>query len=455
MKKKLPAYKNAVSFTVFSTALLFFSFAFNGFGTLPKDFFLYNYKDSESLVVNQVVCGGDAYSGQLLERIGGFKGLVNTCDIVTLTGYSSQFGLQGKVYVTAYKIYNSVSKQGIEIFISLAQIGTALLSALVLALFGFWVWKNIDRKSALVVIFLIAISPMLVGFSRNLYWVMPMLFLPLVDVLFTFEYAMENKKRMIIFSLGLFVILCARYLMGYEYITTITIMILAASSYYIFMKKEALIKYLWYFSILFGVSIVAFMVSLFIHIFSLNSQTGSYKESAKIVYSRAFERSINSDEYYNYAYDGMKNMENEVYVISNSYIKFDKLKDKNSHFIATVYSLISYAILPVMNVPISINQPFNIFVQSLSLFIILLLIIYIKKAKLFKPRMHRQIDALYLSILLGFLGYLSWLVIAHSHSLVHLHINGITMYMPMVLFGYIILSLSLVNIFNKYFINKK
>jgi hypothetical protein len=40
-------------------------------------------------------------------------------------------------------------------------------------------------------------------------------------------------------------------------------------------------------------------------------------------------------------------------------------------------------------------------------------------------------------------GYLSWLILARSHSLVHAHINGILLYLPFALFGYIIIGLYL------------
>ncbi len=454
MVSKKPIAQKRLLFFLISVSILFFSFAFNGFGTLSKDFFLYNYKDSESLVVNQISCGGKLFGGQLLDTMNGYNGLSYTCDTSKLLAYSSQYGAQGKVYLLIFKIFEKYINNSIRMFVAFAQLGTALLSSVVLSLFGLWVLQKFNTRTAFITVVLMALSPMLVGFSRNLYWAMPLLFLPLIYTLFLFEKYSKTPKNKILFLVGLFFILYFKYLSGYEYVTTITIMVCSASSYYLYIKKASFVQHSIYYMLVVAVSFMAFTAAVGTHIHSLKTQTGSYKGSARIVLDRAIERSVGSDEYLQYSYEGMKNMENGIFVIADSYVNFDVLKSKKSYLLASFISLTSYLLLPVINIPITINQPFAIYSQSLLVFLIILVIIFIKRKTIFPTKIIRRIGALYTATILGLAGYFSWLIAAHSHSMVHLHINGILMYMPMALFAFVIISVLLDEIIPRSIIRK-
>lgn len=443
MLNKKPIASKRLLFFLISICILFFSFAFNGFGTLTKDFFLYNYKDSESLVVNQISCGGQLFGGQLIDTINGYKELSYTCDATRLIAYSSQYGVQGKFYLLSYKVFQKTVDSSIRFFVAVAQLGTALLSAVVLSLFGLWVLQQFNTRIALITVLLMALSPMLVGFSRNLYWAMPLLFLPLIYTLFLFEKLSSTPKKKIVFLLGLLIIFYLKYLSGYEYITTITIMACSAVAYYLYIKKASIVEHCTSYALVMAVSLMAFTAALGTHIHSLNSQTGSYRESANTVFARAIERSVGTDKYLQYSYDGMKNMENGVYVIADSYVNFDSIKYSKSKLLASFISIVSYLLLPVINIPLTINQPFATYSQSLLTLTIILITIFIKRKAIFPKKDTRKIGALYIATIFGFIGYASWIIAAHSHSLVHLHINGILMYMPMALFSFVIISMIL------------
>lgn len=451
MSKKISVHKGSIIFFIVSTTVLFFSFAFNGLGAMGNDAFMYNFKDSESLVVNNIKCQGELFGGQLLTKKEGYAGSQDFCTKTSFTAYSSQYGLQGRIYTLTYKALGNLISISPSRYVVMAQIVTALLSAVTLALFALWAWLHIGKIAAYFTVFFISISPMIVGFSRNLYWALPLIFLPLIYVLFLYDKKNRLFRYPVLFWIGLGFLLYVRYLSGYEYITTITVMVAAAISYFLYLEKAALVNYAKYFLIVLFVSVSAFTLALSTHVVSLNSETGSISKSLEIVKERGFDRSSNYDKYLSYAYTGLESTEKEVYRITDVYVHFDKLRGTNSHAIATAVSLFNYSILPVVHIPIMLEEPFSTFAQSLSTLTGLVILVFIFRNKIFgkKKKDIRQVEALLLAFLIGYAGYMSWLVLAHSHSLVHAHINGILFYMPMALFGFIVIGLALEKMIKK------
>lgn len=429
-------------FFVIVVSILFFSFSFDFFGAVTADSFVSNYKDSEALVVNQVRCKGSLFGGQLLQLDSKYIATetANSCDDSVFVPYSSQFGLQGKVYTIGYQILSKVSNISLGAYIALAQLATALLSAAMFGLFLIWIKERFGYIVANTATILIAVSPMLVGFSRNLYWAVPLFIAPFIFTIYYFKIK-NSRKELILFWLGLWILLYLRYLCGYEYITTITVMIFAAISYSLYLKKSKLRFYVKQIILAGTISVLAFVAAIATHVVALNIYTGSISKSISIITKRAEERTVNSDAYLEYPYMNLKFLVGDYYKISNTYVDYADRQASGSKAWSTLTAFSNYMLLPIVNLPINLASPFSLYIQSMLFFIIYLSVLYAGRRRWLVNKSERQIRALYVGLVVSLVGYFSWLILAYSHALVHAHINGILMYLPFALFGYIVVGL--------------
>lgn len=439
-----------------SVAVLFVSFAFNAFSAMDTASFVSNYKDSEALVVNQINCSGDLYADQMLEQINPQTPLKfpNSCSTSALRAYSSQFGLQGKLDTFLYTSIMRPMHVSAGVFVVLLELGTALISALVLALLVLWVRRTFGKIPAVTTGILIALSPMLIGFSRNLYWALPLLIAPIVYVLYFYKLK-APRKEMIIFWTGLFVLLYLRYLCGYEYITTITVMIVATAGYTLALAGVRVKKFVRE-AILIGlVSAVAFGAALVTHIAALNVSTGSTEKSVSIIKQRAQERTLNAGKYVDYPYANLEFLASDHYKVTDTYVHYDKLKATGSRVWATLVALSTYLLLPVVHLPIIVPGSFSIYLQSTTMFTIVLFILYVKREKWVAKEYRARVRALFVAASLGLIGYLTWLIFGYSHALVHAHINGILIYLPYALFGFMIIGIYVEYLINRFIKKQK
>ncbi|MDF2460675.1 MAG: hypothetical protein K0S68_78 [Candidatus Saccharibacteria bacterium] len=429
MLESLRRYRLYLAIT---TGVLFLSFAFNVFGAVTTLGFNENFKDSESLVTNQVLCEGRYHHGQLLSfkdektpattRVG--------CEPQKLKPYSSHFGLQGRVLVVAAAV------TGIKetTFIKLATLATALVSALVLALTGLWVRRRYGLIPAVTFTALIAISPMVVGFGRNLYWAMPLMFASLAYTLWFYR-PQAARKRAVWFWSGLGVLFYLRYLCGYEYVTSFTLMVAAAIAYHLYMGRAQRKSYLREFSLLLATAVLSFSLAIGTHVLALSTDTGSVSKAVETIKQRAVARTADAGPAAPIAIDGLRRNVKEVYHAATAYADLDAKAQSGSMPWAVIAAGANYLFLPVVRFPLALTEPFATYSQSFAALLLAL-------AALFHFRQHwaaglrREVDALFVAMGVGLAAMLSWLILAPSHSLVHAHINGILIYLPFAIFGY-------------------
>lgn len=437
-------------FVALTATILFLSFSLDFFGAMSAPAFVGNFKDSEALVSNAVQCKGAYFSGQLLIVADPNAPLVQgSCNLEQLQAYSSQFGLQGRFYTAGYRLGTKVVNLTPDQYVAFAQLVTALASAFIFALLALWVRNKFGLFVANVVTFLIAISPMIVGFSRNLYWALPLLIAPLVYILFLYS-PTKPRKTQVFFWLGLSLLLYIRYLCGYEFVTTITIMVIAVIAYLLSAFSLSKKKYMMELTIAGLICVFSFFAALGTHIYSLKEISGSMSQAVEIVKNRAAAHTTGSADYLAYPITGLKSNLNDAYQISNSYLGLEGRATNNSQFWATGVSFINYALLPIIGLPLSLAQPFSTYAQSLILFTCLLLYLYARRSKILSANDSLEVKKLFIGIALGFIGFMSWLILARSHSLVHAHINGILLYLPFALFGYIVVGIYLKTLWQNY-----
>lgn len=436
-------------FFAMAVLMLFLSFALNMFGAVTTDGFVGNFKDSEALVVNQVRCQGDLYANQLLERNINSKTTDGQCSTSDYQAYSSQFGLQGKIATAIFEPLTDTAGISAPMFVALLQMFTALLSAVLLALFVLWVRTRFGLTVAIVTLGMVTLSPMLVGFARNLYWALPLLLAPIVYCLYFFK-AKADLRRAVMFYCGLGLLLYLRYLCGYEYITTITIMVFAIAVFHLTVGGSRRTAFLTHAITIGSVSVVAFILALLTHVGAISVYTGSPQASVSIIQKRAEERTLNADKYLEYAYANLKGLAPDHYKITDTYVHYDQKMETGSKVWGTFVAASTYLLLPIIHTPLSLSPPFGQYIQSMGALCLVLLALYVTRTKWSKGKTRREVVALYRAIVVGLIGYVSWLVIAFSHSLVHAHINGILMYLPTALIGFIVIGLYLEFLIKKY-----
>jgi hypothetical protein len=430
-------------FFVAAAIVLFLSVGFDVFGAITPAAFVQNFKDSEALVVNEVRCRGQYFAWQMAElKNPQSSNTQEICNPAELRAYSSQFGLQGRAYTFGYVVTDKVLPFSVPVgpYIIFAQLTTAALSALCLAAIVVWIRGRFGGGAAVVLTLGTALSPMLVGFGRNLYWVLPTMVLPLLATLYWYD-DRATSRRQLLFWTAVGLLLYMRYLCGYEYLTSLTIMVAAVVGYHLWMRRAALRVYVWQFLTVLGVSLAAFGLALGTHVAGLRGPAGSAERALTIVKQRAMERTSRSDSYLTYAITGLKFNLSDQYTIADSYVDFDKRAEQPSQFWASLASVLNYLFMPVFTMPFVFVQPFATYVQSLAVFVLALTWLYVRRRRWVQPMQLRAVEALFVGAAIGLIGFLSWLVLARSHSLVHAHINGILLYLPFALFGFSIIGL--------------
>lgn len=432
-------------FVGLTTAFFFVAFTLNITGALSTDLFVENDKFSENFVRRQMLCEGKIYNNQLL-------GLTDwhaanqkpDCKTSNYSPYNSQYGLQGKFGVFLEQTLHLGSSVTIVIY----QIITALAAALLFALITLWVKVKFSLTAACIFAICVSMSPMLVSFSRNLYWSLPLMVAPIVYTLYFYKPSL-SRRGLSYFLAGLTFLFLLRYLCGYEYITTLTVMVVSVISYELIVNSTDRGRAIRHAILVALASAIGIFFALTIHVFSLNTQTGSTAKSIETIKSRAQERTVNSKNYTQYAYMSLNYVANDFYKTSNEYLKYEKMEKTQSIPLAVVVAYAAHLLLPVLHLPV-LNGVMAGYVQSFIGFIVLLSLLYYYKDKWVERKRYRQVLALYGATCVGMVGYFSWLVFAYSHTLVHAHINGILMYLPTALFGFIIIGLYIEFLINKY-----
>lgn len=443
MMQRVLKLKEGKLFFVVATLVLFLSFTINLFGVLT----MFGFSSSEYIVMNQIVCKGEVHNNQLLGFDVGKDSQNVVCEPENLLPYYSQYGLQGKIYTIGYRVLDGLVDTPIKVYARLAQVLTALTSASLVALIAWWVRGRYGLFVASIFIVLAACSPMVISFARDLYWAFPLMLAPLLLTLYFFK-SSESRSWHIKFYVLLGILLYLRYLCGYEYLTTITIMVIAVMSYHLFLDKADRKTVFKHVGTAFGVSVVAFFMAFGTHIFTLQQSVGSFSRAVEIIEQRALVRTVDSSSHAKYAVLGFKNNLSSTYYIANEYLNLESKIGKESELWATMAATLNYALMPVTILPFISKEPIATYVHSVAFFILLLTILYVYKKRWIVVQQDRDIKALYVASIVGFAGFMSWLVIARSHSLVHAHINGVLLYLPFALFAYIIIGLYLQSLKN-------
>ena len=191
---------------------------------------------------------------------------------LTVRDYVSQYGLQGHIFSF---LYNKLHVP----FWMLKAICSGLL-AIVLVAICFFISKKYNKIMGIVFYITFLLSPWIVAFARNLYWVEFTWFLP---ALFGLILSMNLEKKKILIpciALSIFI----KCLCGYEYITSIMLMTIAFLLIdFVVAKTKEERKEIFKTIIITGIAcLLAFGIALLLH--SILRGNGNILEGIKSIY---------------------------------------------------------------------------------------------------------------------------------------------------------------------------
>lgn len=404
-------FKNCVrNNKIIKTLMIFFILSFtigiffqNNFNIAKSDFFNSFQKDSESLVLGKII--NDKYSISNTNYGLGFAYIdengtygPNTLDSYVILKdnieakkfnvYQSQVGLQGFIYSF---IFNNLNINKIKAL----TLATSIAMAITIFLLSYLLWIIIGKEFAIIFYLSMILSPWIVSFSSNLYWVSFTWFLPAIFSFLVFV-DIDNKRKYIwlfCFMLSIFI----KSLCGYEYLSTIVLFALSVFFIAPFLENNSISKnkLLKYIVIIFGLSIFGFLLAIGIH--SLLRGEGDLLLGLKNIYEQDVLRRT---------FGGDVTKFDPVYSNSFNASLLDVLKKYIFEFNTDLLKGISGKFFPVL---------------------IILNIIILFKTKSFNIKKLNSAMFIVFS-----LAPLSWYFLGKSHSFIHTHMNYVLWY-----FGFI------------------
>lgn len=238
-----------------------------------------------------------------------------------LNEYRSQFGLQGKIFKKLSNFISPDINYNIKILHVLCSIAAAIVFIIIVVL----IFIKYGLLMATIFYLTFLLSPWIVNFARNLYWVEFTWFMPMAVGLFCSLKINYYKYRIFCYIAAFFTILI-KCLCGYEYISTIMlslVMFLIIDFILSILNRDrnnsVLIgKIILIFSI---IALLGFIVSLCIHA-PLKSNGDIVEGLKKIYFDDVLRRTIGGDNL-NFAPEYSKSFEVSVLEVIMTYLKFD------------------------------------------------------------------------------------------------------------------------------------
>lgn len=353
--------------------------------------------------------------------------------------YTAQYGLQIRFFNYLVSEWG-VGIRGMKLFCS-------FMLALVITVICRQIYRHFSRASAIAFFLLFLLSPWIVLFSHNLYWVTFTWFIPIAIAFYFASRIQYDQKNLIIMSALLFIAFFVKFLCGYEFISTFS---LASASPFVMIGMKNSQRFRLVFRnvvIVFLVSVAAFISALTVHVISL--QKAGY-DSQKIIFNIVSKRTVSGspeetaqriiddsdpnesrerlEGRYKSILASLKASRTEVFA---KYLHNDemlpwlcRLRPYETDFgqaRASIKEMKSLQFSQVMTVENSkmLIRMIPYLMNKATLVILIALAIYLTKSRI-------STDGIPLAF--SFLAPLSWLVLAKSHCYAHTYMNHVIWY---------------------------
>ena len=452
--------KNYLNIIIFSFIFIlgFYSYTNNSLKVTSEKWFNEHQIDSEQIVLDGLLNGlrdGKLNLGVYLRNdnskdyLNARKYFLNKNDEGKFVSYNSSYGFQIRFF---YKLY-SFGFDSLSLYHSIVS---ALLS-LVVAFMTLTIKRDFSIISAIIFGLVFILSPWIVVFARNLFWVPFTWFLPIAISMYFSIDIFDNSKKLYVMLLLIFSSFTLKFLCGYEFITTIFFATCVPIFYQGVLKNYLIFEILkkcFYIGLIF---ISAFLTTIILDHKSndyqnLNEENPILTAAKKRLWSKNPEliakktcnknkscedeiyRALNSNPVYVTSkyllmvdflpWFYSNKIENEV---KNEIKKSIKKINKNLSFYSVnifykeMKNILSFEIILFMIIKL-------LSLISFLLFIIYSFYIFFLSKKSFK--------FLFLTSLLA---PLSWFIMAKGHSAIHLHINFVLWYITFIPCGMLLI----------------
>lgn len=307
-----------------------------------------------------------------------------------ITEYASQYGLQGKIFTKLYKYVKSIDNLNL-----LCALGTASVFSLIIIL----IRKKYNVLMACCFFVTFLLSPWIINFARNLYWVEFTWFLPMLAGLICSIW-IEKKWCRIFSYIFAFIAILVKCLCGYEYITTIMLgmisFLLVDFVVSLISKNKEKAKQILKTTIIVGiVALFAFAAAIVLH--AQIKGNGGIIEGIKLIIKNDVLRRTNGGDLNDFAENLWPSLNASIWEVLCKYF----------HFSTEIITGIEGNVFAIIS-----GLPVLIFVYNIA-----------------KKKCDYTDMSMYIVF---FLTSISWFVLAKSHSYVHTHMNFVLWY-----FGYI------------------
>lgn len=352
------------------------------------------------------------------------------CDAKKVQPYASQYGLQARVIA----FFAPAEDDALPSYFKKVEIVLGTLMAVVLTAFSLKIGRLYGRGAMATLAILIALSPWLVAYARNMYWVTFLMLLPFVVSFLVYPY-MNTVRKKVLFYVLIGLLLFIKSLDGYEHITTLGISVFGAIAYWEIVTHKNRLQQLWpQLLIAGGVTLTALASAIVVNIVDLHGYYGSWDRAREAVLSRAGDRATGIKKMQPNVIGGFEVTSQEVYRFVDKFYDLDQLKSGDGHTLKYMaVSALNYAMLPAVTLPVTLSQPLQAILQSIIV-VGLLGWLCIKKIGMVSNGLKEL-------FLIGLAGALSWLVLMPAHTYPHAHLNGIVFYIPLLLVCYIAIGI--------------
>ena len=442
MKLKISSLnKKSLFLFVVITFLLQLSFNYNFFNATSKNLFNEYQKSSEALVIGKIINSqnNSLFSKNVMGTYGEWKNnyniyLYDDKNNIDYIIYSSSFGLQGYFYSILDRLFNifnfsSHNKLNFMYFL------TSFALSLTFATFIISIKKEFGLFSSFILFVTILYCQPLVIFSKNLYWVTFLLFLPFVYSWYILK-KYENITTQNLpnkFYLCIFLLIYFKCLSGFEFLSTIFISI-AIPFIYFYLKNnweiQTLLKKL---TIVYFYSFSAFILSIFTFLLQKYFVYGNIDSAINLLKFIVLKRTHGNSEEMPYILKA--SLESDIFEVLLKY-----WNNKNSFDFNSIFGYSKF---------ITFGDIFLLFIIFIIIYIALSF--FIKLNIKYKKEQKNLLIVTFIS----FLAPLSWFVLSKGHSYIHSNINYILLYVPSLLLVFTFISLTIRNLLSLFFLFTK
>lgn len=349
----------------------------------------------------------------LNNRTGGTLELVRVCDangnmlLSSIRGnYMAQYGLHGKVFAKIGTFLPILEVKSILRLLCSAAMAVVAVGICVL------LYKKYDLLMAGVFFAVFLLSPWIVGFAPNIYWIEALLFFPMLVGLWC-AIGIEKRWVRVLSYIAVFGGILIKCLCGYEYITVVmmsSIVFLLTDTVTAFIQKADRKKKILLIRTIFFIGVCAllgFATALCIH--ARVRGNGNVAEGLSLIYEQDVLRRTLGGEAANFDPVYEQSLNASILSVIITYFDFG-----NSPYGTQIILGISGKLFPVF--------------ALVSVVLVIVRVISRKKIE--------HADILYFWM---FLSCITWFVLGKAHSAVHTHLNYLMWY-----FGYVQMMLYVV-----------